>query len=182
VSPVPSFNAVARALFQRCTTPEDFSHAKSPATIRCRPSPLRLSLLQVSSNNAVPHRTGGRRATPGAAGRCKQSKQPPREDRRLPTGGPTSRLGVGNPLNRWHTTGSWPPSGVTTKSRLDTPIEANGASKAMPPKKLRRPEAPPSPVQKLDRVFTRIACNKIVAQRWRPQQGERRPWAPPQTP
>jgi hypothetical protein len=55
------------------------------------------------------------------------------------------------------------------------PAKRNGASKAMPPGRLRRPQAPPSPVQKLDRVFTQRPCSRIVAQRWRPQQGGRRP-------
>jgi hypothetical protein len=40
---------------------------------------------------------------------------------------------------------------------------------------------PPLPVQKLDRVFTQRPCSRIVAQRWCPQQGERRPGAPPPT-
>jgi hypothetical protein len=53
------------------------------------------------------------------------------------TGGPTSKLEVGNPLNTWHTTGTLSLAGVTTKSRPDMPIEVNGASKAKPLRKLR---------------------------------------------
>jgi hypothetical protein len=64
---------------------------------------------------------------------------------------------------------------VATKGRLSVTVKRTGASKATPPRRLRRPQALPSPVQKLDRVFTQRSCSRIVAQRWRPQQGERRP-------
>jgi hypothetical protein len=66
MSPAPSSDVVPHR--------EVSAKLRSPAAVRCRPSPLRLPLPQAPSFNAVPHRTGDCQATPGAVERCERSK------------------------------------------------------------------------------------------------------------
>jgi hypothetical protein len=137
--------------------------------IHCRPS-----------INAIPHRTGDCRATPGAEECYEQLKQQPREDPRSPTREPATRLEVDNPLDTWQTIKNFISRRSNRKKQADHADEQNDVSKDDASKEVTTPADAVVARPKAGLGFhPETSCNRVVARRWRPQQGERRPWAPP---
>jgi hypothetical protein len=160
---------VVCAVFRRCIAPGNFSCAESP-----RRNPLQAkSPLAAGAASAIsgccpaPHRgvpsNPGRRGTLQAVEARKREKTVGRHQESRRRG-----LKENNPLNTYERKA--PTNWSNHEGQTECASEANDASKATPPGRLRRPQAPPSPIQKLDRVFTQRPCSRIVAQRWHPQQ------------
>lgn len=124
---------------------------KQPDTIRCKPSRPSLPSSQAPSSDAVPHRIDSCRATPAAAVRCKQTDGNKR--RPLATNNHAS-------ASTW---GNQHPSSMSSSGDADSGQVAKDSEPSTEPSVVARdnaskegttPMAPPSLVQKLDRVYT----------------------------